>query len=148
MDYESVNRHECSPQECMDIYPHPQHKDFTLWHLFNGAYWIINDTHEPGMERLPDNLPEPEKWFLEEFSGNLKDEVKALWESQKAREKDNFAQVALTAAYNDITKQILWIEENENIMLEAEPHQQHFVDVLKDELVAIQKTILRNIQAA
>ena len=146
MDYESVNRHECSPQECMDIYPHPTHKDFTLWHLFNGAYWIINNTNEPGMERLPDNLEDPEKWFLEEFSGNLKDEVKALWESQKAREKDNFAQVALTAAYNAIDRELKWIESKESMM--TEPHQQHFIDLLKDGLVAIQKTILRNIQAA
>ncbi|MBQ9260091.1 MAG: hypothetical protein IJ187_09625 [Neisseriaceae bacterium] len=145
MDYESVNRYECSAKECMDIYPHPTHKDFTLWHLFNGAYWIINDTNEPGMERLPDNLEDPEKWFLEEFSGNLKDEVKALWKSQKAREEDNFAQVALTAAYKAIFRQLMWIDANKSLLCDDD-HK--FADMLKDELNAINKSILRNIQAA
>ena len=144
MEYESIDKFECSPEKCMGVYQHPQHKDFTLWHLFNGAYWVIND-NDTGMERLPDNLENPEKWFVEEFSGSLTEEVKALWDKQKAREADNFAKVALTAAYNAIHKQLKWIDANKGDLSEDD-HK--FAFMLEDELTAINKTILRNIQAA
>ena len=148
MDYESVNKAEFSLANVLDTVSHKKYTGFELNYCADGSYWVSEIDEHIGfsdVERLPDNI-DAAKWFEETFSGNLKDEVKALWESQKTREKDNFAKVALTATYNAIERELKWIESKESIM--SEPHQQHFMDLVKDGFVAIQKTILRNIQAA
>ena len=148
MDYESVDKAEFSLANVLDTVSHKKYTGFELNYCADGSYWVSEIDEHIGfsdVERLPDNI-DATKWFEETFSGNLKDEVKDLWESQKTREKDNFAKVALIATYNAIERELKWIESKKSIM--SEPHQQHFMDLVKDGFVAIQKTILRNIQAA
>ncbi|MBR5941199.1 MAG: hypothetical protein IKZ88_08050 [Neisseriaceae bacterium] len=142
MNYESVDKAEFSLANVLDTVSHKKYTDFELNYCADGSYWVSKIDEHIGfsdVERLPDNI-DAEKWFEEAFSGNLTQDVKALWD------KPTFTQSPLNVAYNAIERELKWIESNESMM--SEPHQQHFMDLLKDGLVAIKQSILRNIQAA
>ena len=150
MEFETVDKvaFASAYANLIDEIAHKKYADFALVSCADGSYWVIEiDEHVcyNRVERLPDNV-DAEKWFAEEFSGNLVEDVKALWAKQKKAEQQNFTKIALSATHTEISKQIQWITENENIV--QEDYQQHFLDTLKEKLNAINESILRNIQAA